>query len=115
MRSIRFWGTRGSLPVALTAAGVRDKLARTLRDASGRTFESEEAIRRYVETLPKIGYRLTVPVTRVETSTESAPAPSPAASATPARNTRWLLVSAGLLAVSAVSLYFALKAGRVQA
>jgi phosphoribosyl 1,2-cyclic phosphodiesterase len=52
MRSIRFWGTRGSLPVALTAAGVRDKLVRALRDASGRTFESDEAIGRYVESLP---------------------------------------------------------------
>ena len=26
MKRIRFWGTRGSLPVALTAAGVRDKV-----------------------------------------------------------------------------------------
>ena len=52
MRSIRFWGTRGSLPVALTAAGVRDKLVGALRRANGRTFESDEAIRRYVEDLP---------------------------------------------------------------
>ena len=52
MRGIRFWGTRGSLPVALTAAGVRDKLVRALRGAGGRVFESDEAVRRYVETLP---------------------------------------------------------------
>ena len=52
MRSIRFWGTRGSLPVALTTAGVRDKLAGALHRANGRTFESDEAIRRYVEDLP---------------------------------------------------------------
>jgi phosphoribosyl 1,2-cyclic phosphodiesterase len=52
MRGIRFWGTRGSLPVALTAAGVRRKLIAALRDASGRTFDSDEAIARYVEALP---------------------------------------------------------------
>lgn len=37
---VRFWGTRGSIPVGLTAADVRDKLARALLAASGRTFES---------------------------------------------------------------------------
>ena len=52
MKCVRFWGTRGSLPVALTAAGVRDKLVGALRGASGRVFESDEAIRRYVVTLP---------------------------------------------------------------
>ena len=52
MRSIRFWGTRGSLPVALTVGGVRDKLVGALRGASGRAFESDDAIRRYVDALP---------------------------------------------------------------
>jgi phosphoribosyl 1,2-cyclic phosphodiesterase len=39
---VRFWGTRGSIPVALTAADVRDKLAQALVQASGRTFDSYE-------------------------------------------------------------------------
>src|SRR5436853_248150 len=37
---VRFWGTRGSMPVALTAADVRDKLAQALVAADGRRFES---------------------------------------------------------------------------
>ena len=37
---VRFWGTRGSIPVSLTAADVRDKLARALLAASGRRFDS---------------------------------------------------------------------------
>jgi phosphoribosyl 1,2-cyclic phosphodiesterase len=37
---VRFWGTRGSIPVALTSADVRDKLAQALFAASGRTFGS---------------------------------------------------------------------------
>ena len=37
---VRFWGTRGSLPVGLTAADIRDKLARALLAASGRRFDS---------------------------------------------------------------------------
>ena len=39
---VRFWGTRGSIPVALTAADVRDKLAQALVQASGRTFATYE-------------------------------------------------------------------------
>jgi phosphoribosyl 1,2-cyclic phosphodiesterase len=39
---VRFWGTRGSIPVALTSADVRDKLAQALVQASGRTFRSYE-------------------------------------------------------------------------
>jgi len=37
---IRFWGTRGSIPVALTPADIRDKLAQALVAAAGRTFAS---------------------------------------------------------------------------
>ena len=37
---VRFWGTRGSIPVGLTVADVRDKLARALLAASGRHFDS---------------------------------------------------------------------------
>jgi phosphoribosyl 1,2-cyclic phosphodiesterase len=39
---VRFWGTRGSIPVALTTADVRDKLAQALLQASGRTFRNYE-------------------------------------------------------------------------
>ncbi len=39
---VRFWGTRGSIPVALTAADVRDKLAQALVQASGRSFATYE-------------------------------------------------------------------------
>ncbi|HXS54383.1 MAG TPA: MBL fold metallo-hydrolase [Usitatibacter sp.] len=39
---LRFWGTRGSIPVALTAADVRDRLAQALVQASGRTFATYE-------------------------------------------------------------------------
>lgn len=35
---VRFWGTRGSLPVALTAEAVRAKVAEALVAASGRAF-----------------------------------------------------------------------------
>lgn len=35
---VRFWGTRGSLPVALTSADVLDKLAAAVLAASGRKF-----------------------------------------------------------------------------
>ena len=42
MMRARFWGTRGSIPVALTSADVRDKLVQALLQASGRTFASYE-------------------------------------------------------------------------
>jgi phosphoribosyl 1,2-cyclic phosphodiesterase len=37
---VRFWGTRGSIPVALTPADIRDKLAQALVAADGRRFQS---------------------------------------------------------------------------
>jgi phosphoribosyl 1,2-cyclic phosphodiesterase len=48
MKRIRFWGTRGSLPVALTAAQVREKLLAALRGASGRVFASDAEIDTYL-------------------------------------------------------------------
>jgi len=51
MKRIRFWGTRGSLPVALTAAMVRKKLIAALRGASGRSFASDTEIGAYVDGL----------------------------------------------------------------
>jgi phosphoribosyl 1,2-cyclic phosphodiesterase len=44
---IRFWGTRGSIPVALTSADLRDRLAQALVQASGRTFETYEQAHAY--------------------------------------------------------------------
>jgi phosphoribosyl 1,2-cyclic phosphodiesterase len=52
MKRIRFWGTRGSLPVALDAAAIRHKLAETLRAASGRRFVDDASIDRFLATLP---------------------------------------------------------------
>jgi len=52
VRGARFWGTRGSLPVALDAAGVRTKLKAALRGASGRTFASDADLDAYVDGLP---------------------------------------------------------------
>jgi phosphoribosyl 1,2-cyclic phosphodiesterase len=52
MKRIRFWGTRGSLPVSLTATGVRRKLAAALKGASGRSFASDAEIDAYLDGLP---------------------------------------------------------------
>jgi phosphoribosyl 1,2-cyclic phosphodiesterase len=52
VKRIRFWGTRGSLPVALAAPGVRAKIIAALRGGAGRTFESDAEIERYVDALP---------------------------------------------------------------
>ena len=49
---VRFWGTRGSLPVALTAADVRGKIITALRGAAGRSLADDEAVARYVDGLP---------------------------------------------------------------
>jgi phosphoribosyl 1,2-cyclic phosphodiesterase len=51
MKRIRFWGTRGSLPVSLTSAGVRRKLVAALRGASGRAFGSDQEIDDYLDSL----------------------------------------------------------------
>lgn len=52
MKRIRFWGTRGSLPVSLTANEVRARIAVALRAASGRSFASEGEIDDYLRSLP---------------------------------------------------------------
>ena len=46
---VRFWGTRGSIPVALDGAGVRRKIQQTLRQANGRHFADEAAIERFID------------------------------------------------------------------
>lgn len=46
---VRFWGTRGSLPVALTAADVRAKVKSALSAASGEKLNSDEALERFMD------------------------------------------------------------------
>lgn len=46
---VRFWGTRGSLPVAANGAAIRRKIARALVAASGRTFADEAEALRFAE------------------------------------------------------------------
>jgi len=45
---VRFWGTRGSLPVAQRAGAIEDKIVGALMKASGRSFDDEDAARRFV-------------------------------------------------------------------
>jgi phosphoribosyl 1,2-cyclic phosphodiesterase len=47
---VRFWGTRGSLPVAPTAEAVRRKVANALLLADGRRFADYAEAERFVET-----------------------------------------------------------------
>ena len=47
---VRFWGTRGSIPVALTTSDVRDRLAGALLKASGRSFASYEEAHAFAST-----------------------------------------------------------------
>jgi phosphoribosyl 1,2-cyclic phosphodiesterase len=46
---LRFWGTRGSLPVALSGQGVRDKVFAVLRQADGRSFASDAELNDFIE------------------------------------------------------------------
>lgn len=48
----RFWGTRGSLPVALTASQVQHKVALALLAAEGRRFESLAEAQSFAASLP---------------------------------------------------------------
>ena len=52
--NIRFWGTRGSIPVALTSADIRDKIVQALMKASGRSFASTEEA--YAFTRTELGF-----------------------------------------------------------
>ena len=47
---VRFWGTRGSLPVAPTADVIQKKIAKALVVADGRRFASEAEAENFVET-----------------------------------------------------------------
>jgi phosphoribosyl 1,2-cyclic phosphodiesterase len=46
---VRFWGTRGSIPVALTSAAVQQKLVAALVLAAGRGLDTAEKARAFVE------------------------------------------------------------------
>jgi phosphoribosyl 1,2-cyclic phosphodiesterase len=46
---VRFWGTRGSLPVALTAEAVRRKIVNALMSADGRRFEDGAEAESFVD------------------------------------------------------------------
>ena len=46
---VRFWGTRGSLPVATQAATIRAKIAQALVAASGRSFATIEEAGAFVD------------------------------------------------------------------
>ena len=45
---VRFWGTRGSLPVSLTAEDIRNKIVEALLAASGRRFGSRAEVEAFV-------------------------------------------------------------------
>ncbi len=47
---IRFWGTRGSIPVALTSTDIHEKIVMALMKASGRTFASIEDANTFART-----------------------------------------------------------------
>jgi phosphoribosyl 1,2-cyclic phosphodiesterase len=51
MKTIRLWGTRGSIPVALTAAQVRAKIEAVLRGARGVDLGSDAAVKRHLDGL----------------------------------------------------------------
>jgi phosphoribosyl 1,2-cyclic phosphodiesterase len=46
---VRFWGTRGSLPVALSAQGMREKVVAALVAAAGRDLRTAKSARDFVE------------------------------------------------------------------
>lgn len=49
---VKFWGTRGSLPVATNAGEVRKKVVAALTAANGRQFATPEAIETFTDSLP---------------------------------------------------------------
>lgn len=52
MKKVIFWGTRGSLPVALTADDVRQKIITALKAAEGKSFRNAGALNTFVDQLP---------------------------------------------------------------
>lgn len=48
---VRFWGTRGSIPVALTAPDIRSRLVLALREARGRALDGPGELDSFVDGL----------------------------------------------------------------
>jgi phosphoribosyl 1,2-cyclic phosphodiesterase len=46
---VRFWGTRGSIPVGMTSAAIRAKLIAALTQARGRRLDTPEAVEAFVD------------------------------------------------------------------
>lgn len=46
---VRFWGTRGSLPISLTASHIRKKLIAALEGAIGRNLDTRAQIEHYID------------------------------------------------------------------
>ena len=46
---VQFWGTRGSIPVAMSGNEVRHKLKQALLQANGRRFDSDAALERFLD------------------------------------------------------------------
>ena len=51
---VRFWGTRGAMPVAATAKEVREKIVDALLTAQGQQFENRQAAERFA--LGRLGF-----------------------------------------------------------
>jgi phosphoribosyl 1,2-cyclic phosphodiesterase len=52
---VKFWGTRGSIPVALDSASLKERLARALVAASGQDVGTLEKARAWIEREPDFG------------------------------------------------------------
>jgi len=49
---VKFWGTRGSLPVAATSGEIKKKIVAALEAANGRLFSSSSEIETFADSLP---------------------------------------------------------------
>lgn len=49
---VKFWGTRGSIPTALSSAEIKQKIRRALAGAAGLDLTNDAVINRYMERLP---------------------------------------------------------------
>ncbi|MBI1878642.1 MAG: MBL fold metallo-hydrolase [Chloroflexi bacterium] len=49
---VKFWGTRGSIPTALSAEAIKQKIRQALEGAAGLNLADEAVLSRYLERLP---------------------------------------------------------------